>query len=1225
MSGSARRDPPVAPGDGNGLTAARCDYLQETTPDNNCKGEQSLTASAAPKSVPQSAQLGAARWAIPAPPTPVTAHPENKKKSWMGSASKSLGITKLRRRTSFGRGHGVKDGTTPPPSRTRSIREHGVSRSTHILLNFANQKFLQLHAPHNLAGCSRSPVPAPLGQQYQVSPPVPGGAYHLNHPSPPRNNEKPLPSIPAADAKYRSPVRKTLIDCTEKPLRRRSETPPDGDGSQDEEDWPTIEPTKTSTNMDPAGAYSQIKPSLGESLYEGMRGLSLKDNTSAYAQSQAKKTAATGGSLASTDELLSDGTSRPLSSSQVPKPRNSMVQSMSRHNEAPVLRHTKASALRMQQATGRNPWDPKEKPNTATTGYNTPLREQSKSPPLSRPGFQGVPKRTSSRGRLGVTGRGSPYTLPPSSLPKSKLASRDGIADSRLPSYTSKQSRKESKDGSNRSSTEFVNPDPQGARKGSLPLPSRLVRPSATSTEDQRPTPSFPAELPAGDIEKQEPGNITAAPVDNDGAASHETRHVVEPLAQEPMSVQVSSPDPAGATFGIGANSDDYFLPATTLFGRDEFGGYRIRRVGNNESMMGPTLRITNSATRVLLGPDTERHVLSTGSPVKLRRKQSAPDFGTPRATTDSERRSSAILSSLPGPMNLLRSFTERSLGRDGSAKEYSTRQHIGDSKPEESASSCAELAAGEIGSNNPWASAFGRSVDPVKLPSPGNSAVGDAPKLDHGDWPGKNFAAFAGTPERSENVGLTVSSTTRPARAGASPARPPTIVMSEPPSKVTAPFLYQDLKEEQAKREKKGEKLTDDLTRSADPDPEKSKPDSLATRSSKSEDSKCGATPFPAFEDYPPRTSSRKPKPPPILVDRLPAAVHPAVAAPKAYGVPAGGLKKPRNVLAFSQSRSPNFEPRDERNISGVLANSPPIPNKKKNATLRGWYQKKKAEIGASMVANSKTITPKLYREGRAAILAAAEARAAAATSEDASKISTTDHLSNSPIVQGENSSYHSQKRPTPSSFRRKPVPVFTRATGTAKGKRIPNPLAQGPSSSYTASAISSDDYLRPAMPWNQSPTTPWTASLGFGAYPSTAENSQHAHQARAYGQPGEHNISAPHIPPPTVVATPSGNVDELAGATDLAHQVLNAAVQVAHDYDEHKQALTELAKSFVEVLSVARDAEKAVELSRNEARKAEMAYIKCLQEVNRCEDLVKSALAAGEMKAPGLRIKEI
>lgn len=1024
----------------------------------------------------------------------------------------------------------------------------------------------------------------------------------MQNPSPYAKTEKPLPSLPVATVKFQSPLRRSLIDCTEKPLRRRSMTPPDGSDPV-EEDWPAIEPTKSDSKRSRHGGPAQIKPSLGESLYEGMRSLNLRDNDVQDAQntdtnSRSNESSATEKKVTSDmpirsmnmerddvtpGELLSDGRNRPISSSQLPKPRDSMLKSLSRHHDSPIaIRHTKASTLRLQQATGKSTWDPNEKDKSANNHFPT-IRERAEASIESKvkQDFRGGPIRSTSRGRYGVTGRGSPYTVPSRAPSSRKRRSRDESSGFRRPFHASMNSRdsKNSRDGGD---SRTPNSPSRPPRKSSLPLPAHLVRVSTKPEHEQHEVAELPA-VYSMSTTNHEPGVI--ASVTQPGEISNIRRRkvgsahgneLVSSTQSNLLNIREAlSTQRAENTMSFVGSDEE--TASTSIRGYDSHGGYKIRRIGNDKSKMGPTLRITDSASRVLLGQDEESNVLNARSPVTLRHKGSAPNVGSPRMVKDDGRRSSAMFADISTPV-----FARRTLSlRNSSSHTYPEGPRLVSDETGSADTVVAQpaLANDDVESTaNITASTDDDWITPMRTPRPSTSTQ-DTPKSEHGDWPGKEFAEFRlcadATPTTSRDHAQSVGHASKPdcrrPTVSRSSSRPPTIVLREAPSKETAPFLFQDLKQEQVKQEK----LADDLAIAAGSSSETS----LATHTTYSAYAGSSSSLATGARLLPPRSSSRKPKPPPIFVSPPSISFVPN-PAPKAYAVPSEGLKKPRNVKTFSQSLSPNVDSSKGRNISAVLSHTPSASGKKVVSSLRGLFHKKSFE----------------------------EKKAAAAARSNVKE--EIEPVPASPALPYDENGHRR------TSFRRKPVPAFDRSAGNEnRGRKFSNPL-------HLKSTAAIPAGMRSLKHKNAfvSPTTPWTANLRTPPYPPSSYPNAAAPSSKStspsllpHGHPSP-SLYSPRSP--GTPGTPSSS-QQLSTATALTHALLDLA-RTEHTPTK-KSHLIELSKCMVEVVNSARDAEKAMEKARMEASRAEVSYLRCLKEVSAIEGLVRGI---GIVKSADLEI---
>ncbi|EXJ59744.1 hypothetical protein A1O7_03891 [Cladophialophora yegresii CBS 114405] len=1150
---------------------------------SNASGAQLEPSKTRPRAVHLSAE---------APLTPTTSATGHIKKSWVNSASKTFGFRRLRRKTSFTREDALSR-DSGGPVRTQSTRKLYVQ-------------------PHNLAGSSRSPVPAPLTHQLQDSPAVPTGANHLHHPVPSEKTDKPLPSLPVATVKYQSPVRRSLIDCTEKPLKRRSMTPTEV-ATPEEDDWPPILPTKSYTNLPSYGNQSQIKPSLGESLYEGMRALDLQDNKEGTSETQPKAqfdntadSQETHPHMASqaeekesaAEELLSDGRRRPLSSSQLPKPRDSMLQSLSRHVDSPVaVRQTKTSTMRLQQATGKSTWDPNEKNKLANSHIPT-IREQAESPSPSwaKQTVQGGPVRVNSRGRCAVTGRGSPYTIPSRAHP-----GRKPLHHNENNSYG--RSLRTPTNGQEEIATRPSASPTRKSRKDSLPLPARLLCPStnigdelgvATGPSTAEPILSLATkEQKNSDVGTHQGSTLSGHDGSHGNSRKLETDAVSQPQLLTVKEV-LSTPAPDETESFVDSDEDN---SEVSVRGYDSFGGYRIRRVGNNGSKIGPTLRITDSASRVLLGPEDRKSTLDANSPVKLRHKRSAPDVASPRMARDQLRRSSAIYSNLPSPMAFARHLSDRSPFQDKAAGQDEAWPRVDANSSVDAVVVRAELPGSEGTFGAHSIAESGDNLTSEAAASRLRSDIKGTPASDHGDWPGKDFAEFNlgsdATPTASKHDAPAAKPGFRRPAHSKSPSRPPTVVLREAPSKETAPFLFQDLEQEQAKQEK----LANDLAEAAGSGSESSvntQPTDPVTTANSTPSMSSVTMPFP------PRTSSRKPKPPPIIVSPPSISFFPN-PAPKAYAVQPESLQKPRYVKPFSQSISPVTNSVKGRKVSNVLAHSPSTSGKKKVvSSLRGLFHKKSFESTKATVASDPSVAG------------------------DTVPLPVIPAL----VYEGDG--------PRRASFRRKPVPPFAPRDET-NSRKFSNPLHPNPYA--TSTGMRQFKHKNPLI----SPTTPWTANLKTPLPPNAAATTTGV-ASNAKSTPSSTSISASVTNLPRAQPSPVGNSSpsmSLSPATPAGPPSLSAATTLTHNLLDivrsttnptHKSHLIELSKCMVEVVNSARDAEKAMEKARMEASRAEVAYLKCAKQVVNVQGLIREITDGGvnvetrvATKDQGMTVKEV
>ncbi|KIW88892.1 uncharacterized protein Z519_10376 [Cladophialophora bantiana CBS 173.52] len=1089
------------------------------------------------------------------PVTPITLDSESRKRSWVNSASKHLGLSKLRPKASFSRGRVANMNPTAAS---------GTSSTTRLNVQ-----------PHNLSGSSRSPVPAPLSRPRLQRPP-----------------DKPLPSLPVATVNTKSPVRRSLIDCTERPLRR-SLTPPDG-GVPQQEDWPTIEPTKPDIAIPSRATQSRVKPSLSGSLYEGMRALDLGDDkenvvrTEPNAKSEKNATASEGAGLVSDGNHVQEtnlavaaggATSRPLSSSQLPKPRDSLLQSLSRHVGSPVTRQTKTSALRLHQAKAIGGFGGRK---TESRDHIPPIRERAESPSVSRSkqSFPGVPVRTHSRNRYGVTGRGSPYTIPSRSKSGRKTASGDetGIDQRAFRGPADDQGFDDGQDGTTAPKPTSLR---QEGRKSSLPLPTRLTCQSIEESSQGNVRENSPAEpfmsiaVNKTSVTHELPGHPVGNFAGNGAADKGDPSELTAKDKAKLLNVKelLSTTAPREDESFVDSDGES----GVSIHGYDSFGGYRVRRVRNG-SKMGPTLRITDSASRVLLGR-VDDNTLGMQSPTPaLRHKGSAPDIGSPRLANDQVRRSSAIFGR---SMPLVRNLTDRSLNQHEDADQDETHNPIGEESSVNPVAR-AELPGDGIDFETGLLRDLHTSVNTTRATIKGTSDCQTTPTSAQRDWPCKDFAEFKTcsdlttvTVRQNENTPENVANgsvTKRPTPTSSS--RPPTIVLRTAPSKETAPFLFQDLEREQAKQEK----LVNDLAKVTYDE----------------------ATPVPQSKTttpFPPRTSSRKPKPPPIIVSpperHLPSVSFLAQRAPKAYAVSQDNIKKPRNVKTFSQSISPRTDSVKGRKISHVLAHSPSSSSKKKViSNIRGLFHKKSVESIKAETAftESGDVADEVYpKPGRAAVdpgfVRCKPAPTATLGSQKEKRLNHPTHMNSS----ADEGTGQGNTKPNRNGLVEPDYPFFVQESQLKEPREQLNGMGTRA--------------LRRQNPFT-SPTTPFTANLQTSTYPtSPLANSAMATNATANKIASPTTHAHPQARSPTTLAPTTPPI--LAATTALTHTLLDLARNSTESV--RKARLIELSKCMVEVVNTARDAEKAMEKARMEASRAECAWLKCLKEVAQAEGIVK------------------
>lgn len=824
-----------------------------------------------------------------------------------------------------------------------------------------------------------------------------------------------------------------------------------------------------------------MKTSLGESLINGMQGLNLEDKRVEcvrpepkihFETSEAALARKVSGIIDRPPASLyvSDESShRPLSSSQLPKPRSSMLESLARHVESPSVRQTKTSALRLRRSIGIKTWGSHEK-KREDDGHLLSIREraQSSSVPGPRQTSPGGAVRSTSRGRHGVTARGSPYTIP------SRMDSRS--------SNTSKNSDREILAGRNtlaipsnlRGSSEGHNDKPlqqpaaarRSSRQSSIPLPRRATRP-ASNFDSQ----DVPSEIRVDEF--------------NDGTRSTKPNVVPADKAEDTINTSEDHPDACVELLNVqevlsspaphdneSVSSSD--VSAGTTYGYDSFGGFRVKRV-RNAPKGGPTLRITDSASQILLGDEKDYSGV----------ENQHADGGSKYKASDS-RRSSAILKR---PLSFARSITDRSLSHLKMSDDVETAPLLVEASNSLSRIPAAKLPVADVEPGYQSLVESHASLDAAGSNPKQSPEQRRTPTSTHGDWPCKDFASLKpsseSAPAHSDQTQpeptASLTSSPRGPRSRLS-SRPSGIIQRAAPSKEISPFLFQDLEYEQGRKDKHLDQLPNFAN---GPDPK---------------------------TVFPPRISSRKPKPPPIVIsppEQLPSVRFFPTQAMKPYEVRAETIRKPKNVRTFSQSNSPRTDSSKGTKTAHKSAYHTTSSSKKVMSNIRGIFHKRSTDSALQENGGGGGL------EGHDAVRnkMVAEAKMNQLSSEPAAESAEPD-----------------------SSF---------------QPQSIRNPFA--------------------------SPTTPFTATIKPLASPTSAS-------------------------PPTTITR------SLSNATHLTHSLLDLAR--AETDTQRKTYLIELSKCMVEVVSAARDAEKAMEKAKMEAARAELCWLKVQKEVETLDSVVKGVV---------------
>ena len=577
----------------------------------------------------------------PVPPNPVKADSN----AWMKGAAKRVGVP---RRTSGGDGmpRSRKESLKMrQPKKAISFPDKVCSRSSYVMTIVLTHRQLGTSSRNN---SSASPPPLPL--PVKISP-----------------KDKPLPSPPVILLDPSSPKResKTLIDATEKPLRR---SPSDANGFEADE-WPVLHPAR---------------PASPGTLQEMMRdtGAQLKRQSSS---AQPERYPVLGNAVRhqrSDDQLPTSRYSAQLHSP--PKVDTTPCEDSS------LLEGREDEAVNGGANTGENTFidnpfrdggyntdmaatSQKSKAESNRKAVSAPSKE--KSTKDSKPLITPRQTRTSSlRARLatgslvktsqskvtGFTDFTAPKDANVGTTQESKLKARKEARIRRSttpPTTLNPKASRESISG-NRAPAQFV----AGSRR-----PSHPRRPSSRGSlrsESRAQTPPVP--------DRDAPAIPGGANTRDDGADSGADLNEVS-TTKRVSSIPVPSKATSTAVSAYGSARDGYFVQDQKqdkdIPGQDRplasieespRHGYHIKRLSVQAPQYGPTLKISTSADRFILGPNDDER--------QLNKKESKDNDRNPVKRQLRNRKSNpAISSTEEKPDRLPRPLSSQGLSKLGS------------------------------------------------------------------------------------------------------------------------------------------------------------------------------------------------------------------------------------------------------------------------------------------------------------------------------------------------------------------------------------------------------------------------------------------------------------------------------------------------------------------------------------------------------------------------------
>ncbi|KAK5075567.1 hypothetical protein LTR64_001774 [Lithohypha guttulata] len=546
----------------------------------------------------------------------------------------------------------TRPGVTPLPS-SLSRGQHLFQRASQRLTSFSTSKSKPSRLPIVSPGSSRntrapSLVLSSPTQRYSHLP------EPIKKPSLESPTEKPLPSLPVATFVPRSPVhRRSLIDAAEKPLRKAV-------SPGIEQDWPTLLPANLTEIPEPQGigksaeTPTMIKPSLSESLYEGMRNLKVNDDASGQLRSIRTESNNKINAQNFTPKIFHNSSealkNHPVEDTKFldPRPapgtprvdkqdRSSTGSSINRRSSHQGLNILKAR--RKFKSSGQNSQPPSFIPQPLST---TIVQEMEDTSPSNNDVSNNKTELTESRmsRKRGVSATGSPYSNYVKNSSKvvqlKRACSRISDMKEQVNSNDDDKHTDDTKDMATIPDTSVACTLPS-ERQSSLPLPTRPV--VKTSTVDAKTILSTWMRANACETPEQSLKSGSSSTTIRNGLASvtkvsSETKASTLPSIssrKSSMKENVSPNHPGDdedlspiRTFKFPANTSEVddnssqmtritsassLSKAGTIYAQDERGRYRLKPLSLADPKHGPRVRIDDSADHLLLSDEQLAHV----------------------------------------------------------------------------------------------------------------------------------------------------------------------------------------------------------------------------------------------------------------------------------------------------------------------------------------------------------------------------------------------------------------------------------------------------------------------------------------------------------------------------------------------------------------------------------------------------------------------------------------
>ena len=507
-----------------------------------------------------------------------------------------------------------------------------------------------------------------------------------------------------------------------------------------------------------------VKPSLGESVIEGMRYLNIGNNSTEaqiYSnESQTlKKLLPTGmhaHEAGGKENQPPDGVSTAAS----PSP---MTQSGRIPRKAlPPVRHTRTSEMRLRMSNAGMNSSPRSSPT---------LKHMQNG--LHEPG----PVRSRSKGRHTATPRGSPYMIPSRSGTDSDPPHDPATGSNKRRFRPSTGSSPDSEEPPRKTEVTSYKDDrcrgPDGNRLTSIPFPSRLLRQLPTEEDEAAPVfirdpsgqrkASLPAAVDSDDGDIDTDANKSAMSLVSANTSLH-SRNLASELQQESSLMSFSDMMATMPPIEDKLDSDSE-ESVKSVRGYDAEGGFKIKKL-RSRGKNGATLRISDSAERLLSGALDDQKVYDQTTRKSASKRSSIADMRHPSVIKTKLRRSSSIIKNR---LELTRSFTERSLAKlsgvaesDDPSSQDGPTQEVANHDIETTrqySSSAPDVAMPDAARDERDERESSKAAARSEL----QSAPDTPTSVNQGDWPLKDFQSLAPTTTAPGNDDTNGATTWRP------------------------------------------------------------------------------------------------------------------------------------------------------------------------------------------------------------------------------------------------------------------------------------------------------------------------------------------------------------------------------------------------------------------------------------------------------------------------------